>query len=194
MMSQAWRQRVLWFVLLASLAFNAGVGATVGVKAYRQYAEKPPEGEFPPPPRMRDLQLTIEQRDELRTERQNLRRRQRALHETIRMETDALADLLTVEQPDRQAIADQLDKLGEYRAQMDQELVEHFLKIRSMLHPAQFEVFDRIVRHALHHGDRRGPGRFGRPHGRFQGRGQEFHGRRHRGPDDPRPPIDEETP
>jgi len=190
------RYRALWLVLVASLAFNAGVGATAGVRAYNKYAQHSPfdrAHRSPHGPRMlQDLDLTEEQRTQLRAAREGLREQHQQLGDIIGAETDALADLLTAAEPDREAIAAQVSKLAEFREQLDRDLVDHLLNIRHMLKPVQYEAFDKVIRHTLHRGGHghRGPGG---PRGLYQGPGKGRRGKWHRGDDEPRPPHDEET-
>ena len=196
MQTNVWHNRALWLVLVASLAFNAGVGATVGVRAYNRYAgHSPSDGPHRPgrgPRMLQDLDLTEEQRTQLRAAREGLRERHQQLGETIRAETDILADLLTAAEPDRETIASQVSKLAELREQLDWDLVDHLLDIRHMLKPAQYEAFDEVIRHTLHRGGkgRHGPGG---PRGLHRGPGEGRRGRWHRGDDESRPPDDEET-
>ena len=191
-----WRYRALWLVLVASLAFNAGVGATAGVRAFNKYVERSlPDGPHRPRHGLRmlqDLDLTEAQSTRLRAAREGLRERHQRLGDTIRAETDILADLLTAAQPDREVITAQVSELAELREQLDHDLVDHLLSIRHMLKPAQYEAFDKVIRHTLHRGGkgRRGPGG---PRGLHRGPGKGRRGQWHRGDDEPRMPNDEET-
>ena len=196
MQANVWRHRTLWLVLVASLAFNAGVGATVGVRAYNRYTERSSvDGPRRPrhgPRMLQRLHLTEEQKTRLYAAREGLRERHQQLGETIRAETDILADLLTAVEPNREAIAAQVNKLAELREQLDCDLVDHLLSIRQMLKPAQYEAFDKVIRHTLHRGGKghRGPGG---SRGLHRGPGKGRRGQWHRGDDPPRLPHDEET-
>ncbi len=176
MPSNAWNRRTIWLVFVASLAFNAGVGATVGVRAYNRYAVQRPDIETSPPDRprhlLRRLDLSPQQRARLHAARDALRERHLQVGEQLRDETDVLAELLCVSDPDREAVAAQVSLIADLREELDRDMVDHLLEVRRMLQPAQYEAFSEIVRHTLHRG---GHGKHGPrgPHGGFRrGRGR----------------------
>lgn len=176
MSSNAWNRRTIWLVFIASLAFNAGVGATVGVRAYNRYAVQRPDVETLPPDRprhlLRRLDLSPQQRARLHAARDDLRERHRQLGEQLRDETDVLTELLSASDPDREAVAAQISLIADLREQLDHDMVDHLLEVRRMLQPAQYEAFNEIVHRALHRG---GLGKHGPrgPHGGFRrGRGR----------------------
>lgn len=189
MQSSAWSSRGLWLLLIASLGFNAGVGATAGLRAYNRYAEADPGVEKDRPGRgggrlMRQLDLTPEQQELLRAARVEMRQRHQGLRSEIREQTEALVTMLGAEQPDREAIAAQVGAIAERREQLDHDMVDHLLDVRGMLQPAQHEAFDEIIRRILQrggHGDH-GPRGFG---GRHEGPGQRRRGHRHADPEGP---------
>jgi len=190
------RYRILWLVLVASLAFNAGVGAAVGVRAYNSYTEHATsEGRSKPQRELRildHLDLTEDQRAELHAAREELHAKHQELRAAIRAETDVLADALQSTQPDRDAIDLQIRRLGELREQMDRDLVDHFIDIRLMLSPDQHEAFDEVIRHALHRGGK-GHRRPGGPRGLHRGPEKEFGKMRHPGDDASPAPPEKET-
>jgi len=176
MQSGPWNRHWLWLVLVASLAFNAGVGATAGVRAYHRYAGAPPSDEASPgrgaQHLMQSLDLTPEQQAQLQTCGKELRGRHCLLRDEIREETDRLAKLLSTAHPDREAVAAQVHVIADLREQLDRDMVDHLLEVRGrlQLQPAQHEAFNEVIRRTLHrggHGDR-GP----RGHHRGMGTGR----------------------
>ena len=193
MQGNAWQGRILWLVLIASLAFNAGVGSTFGVRAYHRFVEPARFGRPGGPPHgprlLHALNLTEEQQVFLRNERGKLRERHHEVFQKIQMETDVLGDLLTSSEPDPGAIQSQLQKLAEFRQRLESDLVEHLLEVRRMLQPAQHEAFDEVICHTLHRGGKRHHG-FRGAYGVHGGRGHPGRGRWQQDANDPVNPIE----
>jgi len=126
----AWlASRWYWLVLIGSLAFNAGVGTTFGVRAYSQHTEflgrrGPRHG---PGNLLKQLDLRPEQMAAIEAEGETLHAQMRELHRAFREVSAKLADLLMVDKPDRDAIAAQLDKLAEMHRTKQEQVVEHVL-------------------------------------------------------------------
>jgi Spy/CpxP family protein refolding chaperone len=165
--------------LIASLAFNVGVGVTFGVQAYHKYAT-PDRPDAPRrgrglghgPRRMHGLEklnLTPEQQAHMEAARDSFFVRVRELRRTVREQHEALTELMSPAEPDREAIAVQIDEISRLRAEMDWSVVEHFLDMKQLLDPEQHEAFNDMIHRAFSRG---GPG-----HGPFGG-----HGGRHKGP------------
>lgn len=169
-------------LLAASLAFNAGVGVTFGIRTYRRcYCSEdcPKRGDGPCRFGLfHELDLTPEQEAEMDAARKNLKQRCRELREEVRSEADVLAELIAAAEPDHEAITTQVDKVARLRKHLDQRMVEYFLDIKQTLDPQQHEAFNEMIRRALARG---GPGRrvLGGPreHPRHPGRGMK--GRSH---------------
>ncbi len=177
------RRKALWLVLLASLAFNAGVGATVGVRAYQQVRE--PRGPHGGPggcDLAKQLGLTPEQVTELDAARAELMSNLEATSHEVSLAHEALAELMTVAEPDRAAIDEQIERIGALRQQQQRELVEHFLEVKARLTPEQTEAFNELIRRVLSRPGR-GLGGFGGPHGPRGGHGRGLRGPRHGGRD-----------
>jgi Spy/CpxP family protein refolding chaperone len=194
MSREAWSRASLWLLLIASLAFNAGVGVTFGVLTYRQYAA-PDEGERAPResrrgPRERGhgrclarliekLDLTPEQAAQVRTAEEKMREDIHALRRELKNEDEALAELMSAPQPDREAVAAQLDRIALLRGTMQKQVVEHYLDMKKLLGPDQQEELNKMIRRVFSRGGPGGGGPGG-PRGlRHQsGRGKRgpFHG------------------
>ncbi len=195
------RSKILWTVLLASLAFNAGVGGTLAVRGIQHRAERGPidgHRRRKPPEIISDFfpagssgrRMMIEERDSLRKE----------LFETRRemfSEQRKLAELMTVDPENREAALEQLERVINARSEMQRRVVTHFLDMRDRLDtPQQRDAFRDHVKHMLRHvfegpGRGRGPG-WGRGMGerRGMGHGNEFSRRRGFRPHDRRPEVE----
>lgn len=134
--------------LIASLAFNAGMGTTFGVRAYNRHHGGPwgsghgrGNDAF-----LEQLNLPPDQLAELQAEGAKLHAQIRELKKSLAQENAVLADLLVAAQPDREAIAAQLDTLAAMQRQKQQHVVEHFLHLSELLKEDQREVFEKAVR------------------------------------------------
>ncbi len=183
---EGWSRRSLSLLLIVSLAFNIGVGLTFGVMAYHRGAlpgfGKRHEGRQGKLDLAKELQLDPDQAALLEQSRNEMYERVSGVRQQLKAAGERLTDLMTAPEPDRQAIAAQLDETARLRRQMSNEIVQHFLDSRKLLRPEQHEVFDEMIRRAFRHG---GPERGGLkalhgPRGRV-GRGKTGE---HRGPKD----------
>ena len=125
MSREGWSRTSLWLILIASLAFNAGVGVTFGVLTYRQYAT-PRDSERGPRERGKEpgecgrgrclarliekLDLTPEQAAQVGAAEEKMREGIHELRRELKKEDQALAELMSAPQPDREAVTAQLDK------------------------------------------------------------------------------------
>lgn len=154
------RFHVLLIVLVASLALNAGVGATFGVRALSGHR---PDDREPRPHRdhslVKLLNLSPEEADRVRAQEAKLSDDIDAIHEQLRPEQEELTALMTAPVPDRDAIRTKLDDIGALRHEMTVRLVEHLLDVRATLDPARREKLDEFIKHRF---ERRGPGDRGR--------------------------------
>lgn len=173
----------LCLVLLVSLAFNAGVGATAGVKAYQHYRG---EGKGHPgrvhQTWLAQLDLPEDEIEEIKAAEQAFMETIRELRTELRQENETLVDLLTADETDRDAVAVQLAVVSALKATVQQEVVEHFLDLRDRLtDPDQRDMLSRRMLRVFSRGQR-GPARFDGQHGRRQhgdrdGREPGHHGR-----------------
>ena len=203
-MSQMFLNR-RWLVLVcvASLAFNAGVGATVGVRTYRRLVgpgrefQGKPQGESPGEARgwgrrgdrgargeygrgqresrlHQALGLSQDQAESLRLARKTMFENVGALRGVLRDENRALSDLIAAPKPDRVAIDAQLGRIASLRAEIDLRVVEHFLGIKEILEPEQHEAFNEVVHRAFNRDFSAGHGSRGRSGIRGRGGPQHF--------------------
>ena len=140
-------RKSIWLVLIASLAMNAGVGATFGVRAYENY-RGPCEA---PGPRTHGrlteiLGLTPEQADRMMTDRRELMESMVEVRSDLRDAHEGLTGLISTDQPDREAVASQIDRIALLRGQLQHRLVGHFMDVREQLRPDQREAFDTMMR------------------------------------------------
>ena len=172
------RYSLPWWLLLISLAFNLGFGATYGTRTYGPVGgwRRGPEGA-----RMRErwrepLDLTDEQKarfDEINGALMEQIGRHRQQMRDARME---LADLLIETEPDPGAIAVLLDEISAIQRDAQQLVVERLLQQKRLLEPGQLEAFNEVIRREVFSGGRMGGGmrrpgdRGGPPAGRERGR------------------------
>ena len=149
--------------LISSLAFNAGMGTTFGLRAYNRHYGGP-FGSLPSWRKdafLEQLNLRPDQLAQLQADGDTLHAQMRELQKSLAKQNAVLADLLVSAQPDREAIAMQLDKLAEMQRQKQQHVVEHFLHLSELLGSDQREVFEKTVRGVF--------ARCGAGHGGFRG-------------------------
>lgn len=176
--------RLVWLILIASLAFNAGVGVAFGVLTFRKYATPSERGQRRDGPgRLQSLDrlnLTPDQEVTTASAREEMTGRVHELRQGLKDEHAVLTDLMTAPELDREAIATQLSTIASSRERVDRCVVEHFLRIKELLEPDQQEAFNEMIRRAFSCG---GPGRGGfgglRGHHKGPGRGRRgtFRGR-----------------
>ena len=140
-----------WILLIGSLAFNAGVGTTFGVRAYTRHAEPfwRPGPRHSPDEFLRRLNLRPDQMAKVEAEGQTLRTQMKDLHRAFREESAALADLLLADDPDRDAIAAQLDKLAQMHRTKQEQVVEHVLRFSELLDDDQRPAFEGSIRRII---------------------------------------------
>ncbi|MCP4593509.1 MAG: periplasmic heavy metal sensor [bacterium] len=164
------RSRWVWLLLIGSLAFNAGMGTTFGVRAYSRHCERPcGSRQRGHEAFLEQLGLDVDQRAEVKADGDRLHAQMRELHQTLAEESATLASLLVSVEPDRSLIDAQLDRLTELHRQKQVQTVEHFLRFSQLLNDDQRAVFEQKLRRMFSRG---GPGHrgFGRHH-KFRGRG-----------------------
>jgi Spy/CpxP family protein refolding chaperone len=164
------QRKALGLVLLASLAFNVGVGATVGVRAYQHVREPDDDkhGKHPGRWLRQELNLTAEQQESFDAARTDLMTGLRDLRAQIKGQHDQLADMMAEAEPDRQGIDEQISKVSALHEEMQRRLVEHFLDLKPLLDPDQQKKFNETIHRVM--------SRHGHKHRGHGGHG----GRRHR--------------
>ena len=93
----AWlRRRWLWLLLIASIAFNIGVGTTFGVRAYNRHSGGPPGRGHGPGHRelWEKLDLRLDQEEQVQAERETLHAEMGELRQGLLDESAVLADLM----------------------------------------------------------------------------------------------------
>lgn len=143
-------RKSFWLVLIASLALNAGVGATFGVRAYENYRE-PCEARGPRTHgRLTEmLNLTPEQADRMMTARRELMESMADVRSDLREAHEGLTGLMATDQPDREAVAKQIDRIALLRGRLQHRLVGHFMDAREQLRPDQREALDTLMRRQM---------------------------------------------
>jgi len=155
-----WRRSVILLLLVGSVALNLGVGTTIGIRAYQQYQWRCQRGGGPGlgpggpgfgpggpghTSLAEVLHLTPEQAAVTNDARASLLRDISALRDQMRPEYEALSALMTADQPDRAAVAAQMDRIIALRGQMRKRLIDHFLNLKDMLDAQQRATFNDVV-------------------------------------------------
>ena len=159
-------------VLISSLAFNAGVGVTAGVRSYQERCEpgdRPHRGRRPD--LLKGLDLRPEQVERFREAREAMSTEVGEMRRTLREEHAVLTELLLADEPDRQAVADQITAISALKESEQRRMIDHLLDMKAGLDPDQVEAFDEVLarRMARWHrprggrGSRHGGHRFGPP-------------------------------
>jgi Spy/CpxP family protein refolding chaperone len=139
----------LWTLLVASLAFNVGFGATFGVRTYRHYCCGGGVGGAECAVRqdvLAQLDLTPEQQQGMTAARDRMLNQVDELRQQLTAEREKLVDLLTAADSDRVAIAAQLDKITAVQRQIQERVVTHVLEEKTLLTPDQQTKFNEIIR------------------------------------------------
>ena len=178
MIGSLWSRKVGLVVLISSLAFNAGVGVTAGVRSYQERCERKdrrPHGRHSD--MMEALNLRPEQADRFGEARKAMFGEVREMRRTLREAHAALTELLLAEQPDRQAVTDQITAISALKENEQRRMIDHLLDMKADLDPEQVEAFDEILAQRMARwqrprggrGGRRGGHRFGPPGDHEQG-------------------------
>lgn len=165
------KRNLPWWLLIASLAFNLGFSTTYGVRTYGPIGPGPRAEQRPHRPRWHEpLNLTAEQRQEMRRISEEMFEQVRLHRQEMDEARSALADLVAADEPDHEAIAAQLDVISGLQRRVEELVVAHLLDQRQLLRPDQMEAFNEMVRQRLFPPRGAGPGRGARP-GRGAGPG-----------------------
>ncbi|MEW6741376.1 MAG: periplasmic heavy metal sensor [Planctomycetota bacterium] len=139
--------RTLAVLLIVSLAFNAGFGATYAVRTYNDYCRRS-EGEprYCLPVIDEQLGISRDQRERMQAAREVLLGDVATIQRELAQERHALTDLLAVTEPDRAAVSAQLDKIAALQQRVQRRFVEHLLEEKGQLDPLHREGFSAIIR------------------------------------------------
>jgi Spy/CpxP family protein refolding chaperone len=171
-----------WWLLIISLAFNVGFGATYGVRTYSPApaSDAKTDGDLSPRLMIYDeLELSEAQREELEQINRDLLEQINAIRKQMFEARRALADLIIADETDQDAIERHLDEMSDIQRRMQQLVVEHLLLERQLLGPEQRARFDDMIQRRIF------PGRPDRGHGGGRGgrRGPDRDRGAWRGPD-----------
>ena len=163
------RGKSVWLLLIASLAFNVGVGTTFGVRTYQHYRKPCERGRGPGHAGLlNELNLTPDQVEQTEAIKQKVFEGARYLRRELKQESEILAGLIAAPQPDREAITVQLGRISALHEQKLRQVVEHFLDIKELLDSEQCEAFNETIHRVFLRGRLGRPGFGGHhgPHGR----------------------------
>ena len=152
------RTHGFWLLLIISLAFNAGFGATFGVRTYRQCCGDGGQDPTPALLTLRErLNLTVEQETQMQAAKDKLLLQVEEVRRELTTERETLAELLAAADPDRAAIVLQLNRIAGFQQELQQQVVEHLLEEKELLGPDQREAFNEIIRRRVCPYGGRGP-------------------------------------
>ncbi|MHC5006182.1 MAG: Spy/CpxP family protein refolding chaperone [Planctomycetota bacterium] len=170
------RRSLPWWLLIISIAFNLGFGATYGAKTYGPGAGPPRGGAGLGGGAMsmvyldENLDLSAQQQAQFRSINEALITEIDALREELREARIALAQLLGEARLDPQALTGQLDAISATQREAQELVVDHLLQEKRLLRPDQVEAFNEVIKSRVCPGY--GMGRGGQGRGMGQGRGQ----------------------
>ena len=138
-----------WVVicLIASLAFNVGVGSTFGARIIEHHFGKM-HGESHGARHRRfheQLKLSPEQEKRIQLDVDRVHPQLRQVNDAIDQERADLAELLVARRPDRTAIAAGLERLNELQGQRQQLIVDYMLRFSDLLDDQQRETCRDII-------------------------------------------------
>jgi hypothetical protein len=136
----------VWLLLVASLAFNVGFGAMFGVRTYEQRRCRIADPGDLTCCLTDTLGLTAAQAEQMRAGQEKLVQEINASEQVLTAVREALAELLAAPQPDRTAIAAQLDQIAAQQRHIQGLVIEHLLTAKESLTDAQRDTFDRVIR------------------------------------------------
>jgi Spy/CpxP family protein refolding chaperone len=130
-------------LLIISLAFNLGACLAVAVQVRGDRgADRRDDDRKRHRKHLSDkLNLSPEQEEVVAASRERLFEELRGMKGRLHEESDALAELLTADEIDSDAISEQVARVAAVRNEMQERLVEHLLTVREVLGPDQRESF-----------------------------------------------------
>jgi Spy/CpxP family protein refolding chaperone len=171
------RQTLPWWLLIISIAFNLGFGATYGAKTYAPAGAGPGRaglggGTMALTRLHENLNLTPQQRVELQRINEALLREINVIRDELGDARIALSQLLGEPELDREAVKVQLDAISATQRNAQRLVVDHLLQEKQVLDAEQLEAFNEVIRTRVCPGYGRGGGGGGRGMGRGQGMGR----------------------
>lgn len=177
MIGSLWNRKVEVVILIVSLAFNAGVGVTAGVRSYQDRCERQERSHRGRGFNLLEgLNLRADQIEPMQAAQETMSTELREMHRTIRDEQAVLTELLLAVEPDQAAIADRITEISALKEGVHRRMVDHLLEIKAGLDGEQVEAFNEVLarRMARWHGGRDGRGGHRRgPRGEYQHRRQD---------------------
>lgn len=132
-----------WLVicLIASLAFNFGVGGTFGARIIEHHFKKMHGGSHGDRhSQLRDkLHLSTEQVERINADVERVHPQIRQVVDGVDRERAALVELLIARSPDRPAIDNALRRLNDLQGQRQRLIVDHMLRFSDLLDDEQRE-------------------------------------------------------
>ena len=155
------RRTLPWWLLIISIAFNIGFGATYGARTYRPTTGDP------------GLDLSPEQEAQIETINEQLLVEIAGFRREIRDARLQLAELLGEREIDAQAVTGQLDAIAATQRDAQELVVNHLIREKRVLRPEQLDAFNEVIRGRVCPGNGMGRGGgMGRGMGRGQGKGR----------------------
>ena len=140
-----------WLLLIVSLAFNAGFGTTYGVHHLRNHFHGGKGGHHRGWGGLHGrLHLDHDQQTTIEASGEKLFEHMAELRHAMHNEQQAMAELITSEDPNDEAITAQLDKIGELHQGILRGVVAHFLEVKKLLGPDQIEDFHKMIRQHIY--------------------------------------------
>ena len=133
----------LLYLVIFSLALNAGVIGTFAYQHWRGQPPSPPAPEAPVPFRqlLRELDLDTQQRQALRAMAPEHWRKVRGLEEELLQERQDLFTLIKQDTvPEWPTVQAKVREIGNLQVQLEEEKVHHLLDIQKNLRPEQRQV------------------------------------------------------
>jgi Spy/CpxP family protein refolding chaperone len=167
----------LWAILIVSLCFNVGFGATFAVRTFRPPAGDAVDGgPAAPPGPTGQLHLTPEQKERLAESRKILQQKVETLRKSLTDEQEALVDLLAAPEPDRAAIRARLETIASFQRETQERVIDNLLEEKRQIPASEQKILNETIRCRVCPGCWRAPGspnggcqRHGGPGGRGRG-------------------------
>jgi len=177
------KERLITFMFVFSLTVNVAALVTMGYfwgkydgegKSFLRGDEIPPP---PSPPLISELSLDKEQRGKMRTVRRSFLNEIDPIRNELTTKRESLVNLLTAQEPDRNAIDQKLSEINTLQSKIQYAVVNNLLREKDFLNPTQQEQYfncicNKLCPNCLGMGKgRRGPGMPGMGRGKKRGNG-----------------------
>lgn len=133
---------------------NGMILTIIGILVSLSLYAFPPDDDIPPPPEakgyfmgkmvmdvLQKLDLSVEQREKIKTIHDDTRETTKALRKEMRENMKNLKDELSVYKSDGKRVNEIMQKIKEVGAKLFETHVNSFIKMKEILTPAQFETF-----------------------------------------------------